>query len=195
MAFERLPDVGFARLRVAQEQRLSGHDHPVGAIAALAGLLQDKGLLQHARVLGGAQTLNRGNAPFAGGADGVNARPFLRTVNEHTACATLRQPTAEFRAVQLEVVAQNVQQRGLGLDPDRVGFSVDQQLQKHSQRAYQANVCTASTLVPRQRPWSPVVWRYDKVRTHRVATHKCRVPGAETHPNAGQAADGTLAFS
>src|SRR5262245_14577039 len=47
---ERRAHIRLARLRIAVEQLLGGHDHAVGTVAALCRLLLDEGRLQRMRV-------------------------------------------------------------------------------------------------------------------------------------------------
>src|SRR5258708_15907684 len=119
MSVERPLHLGFARLRVAREESLSGHDHPIAAIAALAGLFMDERTLQGTRPLRRTETFDRRDSALADGADRIHARSPLHAVDKHTASATLRLPAAEFGAAQLQVVAQNIDQGGSGLGSDR----------------------------------------------------------------------------
>src|ERR1700682_2357877 len=127
MSLERLLDVGLARFRVATEQRLRGHDHSVAAIAALTGLFANERALQHTRLSRRAQPLDRRDPALAGAADGIHARALFDPVDEHTAGAALRLAAAEFGAVQLEVVAQNIEQRRIGPDLNGVSRTVNPQ--------------------------------------------------------------------
>src|ERR1700681_2801638 len=141
MSLERLLYVGLARFRVAHEQRLRGHDHPAAAIAALTGLFADERTLQHTWLLRSAQPLDRRDPALAGGADGIHARALFNPVDEHTARAALRLAAAEFSAVQLEVVAQNVEQRRIGPDLNGVRRAVNPQCEyrRHGDSPLQGN--------------------------------------------------------
>ena len=57
--------------------------------------------------------------PLAAADDRRHARAHRLAVDQHRAGAALREPAAELRAVQLEVVAQDVEQRGVRLDRRR----------------------------------------------------------------------------
>ena len=111
---ERLRDLGARRRRVPVEQRLGGDQDAGQAIAALAGLLVEKGLLQRVRPVGAAEPLDRRDR-FAG--DGRHAalpQDFSGcAVDQHHAAAALLEPAAESRAHQAEMVAQHVEQRRL----------------------------------------------------------------------------------
>src|SRR5258706_13784111 len=116
MPFERLLDLRLARLGILGEQRLRGHDHAVAAEAALARLLLDERRLQPARLLRRAQALERGDALAGEIRDRRHARARLAAFDQHRAGAALPQAAAELRAVPLQAVAQDVEQRRLGLD-------------------------------------------------------------------------------
>src|SRR5258708_5935236 len=125
MSLERPLHLGFARLRVAREECLCGHDHPITAIAALTGLFMDERTLQGTGLLRRTNTSDRGDRALAEGADRIHARASLHAVDKHTASATLRLPAAEFGAAQLQIVAQNIEQGGSGLGPDRASRAVN----------------------------------------------------------------------
>src|ERR1700731_3066134 len=127
MSLERLLHVRLARLRVAREQRLRSYDHAIAAIAALTGLFMDERTLQHARLLRRTQALDRGDAALADRADGMHARPSFNPVDQHAARAALCLAAAEFGAAQLEVVAQDIKQRRIGLGFDGAGRAVNLQ--------------------------------------------------------------------
>ena len=100
IAGQRLFDLGVGGLGVFVEQRFGGHDHAIDAVAALHGLLVDKGLLDLVHLLGGAETFEGGDglvlrAAHRGdaGADGV-------AVDDYGASAALRQAAAELGAVE-----------------------------------------------------------------------------------------------
>ena len=109
---ERVGDLFPRRRRVMVEQCL-GCDQDAGqAIAALAGLLVDKGLLQRMRPVRRAQAFDRHDVLAGDGRDRL-AAGFLRpAVDQHHAAAALFEAAAEFGPHQTEMVAQNVEQRG-----------------------------------------------------------------------------------
>src|SRR5258707_5140273 len=116
MSLERTLNLGFARLRVAREKCLCGHDHPIAAIAALAGLFKDERTLQGPGALRRSEAFDRRDSALADRADRIHARASLHAVDEHTASATLRLPAPAIGAPQLQVLAQNIDQGGGGLD-------------------------------------------------------------------------------
>jgi hypothetical protein len=70
---------------------------------------------------------------------------LFNPIDEHTARAALRLAAAEFGAVQLEIVAQNVEQRRIGPDPNGVSRTVNPQCEygRHG-----AIVCTLTAMSP-----------------------------------------------
>src|SRR5437870_4903199 len=61
MVVQRALDFFVAGIWIAIQQRLCGHDHAVGAVTALSGLLVDEGPLQRVRFLEGTQSLQGGD--------------------------------------------------------------------------------------------------------------------------------------
>ena len=99
---------------------------PDKAIAALASLLVEKGLLQRMRALGAAQTFDGGDL-FPSDAPNRFGATFLRyAVDQHHAAAALLEPTAEARAHEAKFVAQHVKQRRLlVIERNADGFAID----------------------------------------------------------------------
>src|SRR6186997_2003990 len=58
---KRIFDVGFGRLLVLGEESCRLHDHSIDAVAALRGLLVDKGLLHPVRLVRRAKAFQRDN--------------------------------------------------------------------------------------------------------------------------------------
>src|ERR1700722_12770752 len=159
MPLERPLHLALARLRVARQQCLRGHDHPAAAITALAGLFADERTLQHTRLSRSAQALDRRDPALTGGADGKHARALFNPIHQHAARAALRLAAAEFRAVQVEVIAENVEQRRIGrslygmrrtVDPEceyrRHGASPLQGTDAFPPRVTDAIVCTITAI-------------------------------------------------
>src|SRR5207237_6479567 len=97
------------------------------AEAALARLLLDERALQGMELLDGAETLDGRDAPLDRRRNGCDARAHVLAVDQHRARATLREPAAELRPVQLEVVAEDIEQRRVCVDRDRPPLTVDAQ--------------------------------------------------------------------
>src|SRR5688572_13011693 len=121
-------------LHLVQELGRLDH-HPVLAVAALRHLLLDPGLLDGMEVVGlrrgarlgppeGRQALERRDRALADSGDGCDARANLLAVVQDRAGTALRETAAEARAVQAELVPQDVQQRRVGRRRDVVNASV-----------------------------------------------------------------------
>ncbi len=108
-------DLAARRRRVAVEERLGGDEDAGQAIAALARLLVEKGLLQRMRPLRGAEPLDRQHSLADDGRDGLTAGFHRLAVDQHHAGAALLETAAEFRADEAEMVAQDVEQRRVGI--------------------------------------------------------------------------------
>lgn len=132
IAGERAANLGFGRLRIALEQVGRRNDHAAGAIAALRGLLDDEGLLQWMQLVEGAEPLQqRGDLIRTEVRDRHHAGAHGRAVDEHRAGAALRTAATEFRAIELEIAAQHVEQRRIRLGLDRTGRPIDRQADGH----------------------------------------------------------------
>jgi hypothetical protein len=55
-----------------------------------------------------------------------------RAVDKHRAGAALGEPAAELRAIELEVIAQHIEQRRVRLGLDRAGCTVHLQADRHA---------------------------------------------------------------
>jgi hypothetical protein len=113
------------RFRIALEQRLRAHDHAGDAVAALRGLVLDERALQRPGMLGGAEAFDRAHVARTDRGDRHQAREGRLAVDDDGAGAALAEPAAELRAVQVQVVAQRVQQRRGWIDVERVPHAVD----------------------------------------------------------------------
>ena len=104
-------DLRLRRRRIAAEQRRGAHDDAGQAVAALARLLIDKGLLQRMRPRLAAQPLDRGDLPALHrryrGVAGLDAAP----VQQHRAASAHARAATEPGTFELQVVAQDVDER------------------------------------------------------------------------------------
>lgn len=117
-------DVGISGLRLAREQRRSGHDLSGLAIAALRHVFRDPSLLQ--RVTAICRKAFDGCDLFSPAiADGELARDYRFAVEMHRASAALAQAAAELRAGKVERIAQDPKQRRIRLDLKRALLLVD----------------------------------------------------------------------
>ena len=108
----RLPDVCLVRLRVAIQIRLRRQDDAAEAEATLHGLLVDERLLNRMGLLEAAESLERRRfCPARNGGDRRDARANGLPFDEDRAAAALPESAPELRTVQLQIVAEHVQQR------------------------------------------------------------------------------------
>ena len=115
---ERLGDLTPRRREVVIEQRLRRDQDAGQTIAALARLLVEKGLLQGMRAVGRTQPFDRQDVP-AGNRRQCLAAGFDRlAVDQHHAAAALFEAAAEFRAEEAEMIAQNIEERRVGVGSD-----------------------------------------------------------------------------
>src|SRR6266852_4729558 len=128
VVLERVSDLALGGVALLGGEEGCGlHHHAVDAVAALGGLLLDEGLLDRVRLLGGAQPLEGDDLGRADLADRDAAGARRLAVHQHGARSALRQPASELGPVQLQVVAEHVEQRGVGFDVQAVGFAVDRE--------------------------------------------------------------------
>src|SRR5262249_32826668 len=100
------------------------HDPAVDAVAALRHLLLHVGLLDRMRLLGRAEAGKGDDLAAAHRRHRRHAGAHRLAVDVHGAGAALRQPAAEMRVVERELVAQRVEQRHVGIGVDRVDLAV-----------------------------------------------------------------------
>eukprot|EP01132_Coremiostelium_polycephalum_P020033 gene20034-23819_t len=156
--------LGFAGVGIAVEQGLGGHDHAVEAVAALGGLFIDEGLLHRVRGLAGAEAFEGDDVAAHGTRQGEDAGTCSHAVDDHRAGAALPQAAAVFGAVELQVIAQDQQQRGVGHCADFAGVAVD--LKRYR------DVLAGHSLRPLDLVKCPL---------HQTVKKKRRVPGVSRH--------------
>ena len=117
-------DLNVRRLRVGFQQRAGRPDHAVDAITALNCLLIDKGLLQFARLAVLAQAFQRGDGFFCQGADGQQTRAGRHALRMNSTGTALAEATAILCTIKCQVVAQNVEQRGVRISGYSLRFSI-----------------------------------------------------------------------
>src|SRR3954470_14777790 len=96
VAVERFAHFGGGRRRIAIEKRLGGDHHAAAAVAALARLFVDEGLLQGMGFVDRAQALDGGDLALDRG-DRRDAGADLLAVEQHAASAALSEAAAEAR--------------------------------------------------------------------------------------------------
>src|SRR5215470_14005552 len=121
---QRLLDLVVRRSGVGVEQRFGGHDHAVDAIAALKRLFIDESFLQRMKLLCRSESFQSRHRAIANGLNFGHAGTDGFTVHDDRTSAALSEAATEFRPVQLEIVAQNVKQRSVGIDFDDLFFAV-----------------------------------------------------------------------
>jgi hypothetical protein len=99
------------RLGVVSEQFGGCHHHAGGAISALRSLFRDERGLNTTGILLSAQSLNGGNFPAydSGYRSGAGTRSL--SIDQNGARTALAQSATKLRAVQIEIVAQDVKYR------------------------------------------------------------------------------------
>ena len=112
-------------MRVAGEQRGSGHDLAGLAIAALNDLEIEPGLLDLGAGRRRADRLDGGDLGCADAVDRSDAGAGGGAVDMHRAGAAERHAAAELGAGHAEHVAQHPQERRVAVDIDAMGGSVD----------------------------------------------------------------------
>src|ERR1700761_1952273 len=123
---ETVTDVLFGRAWRCRKQRCRLHDHAVGTVGALPGLLGDEGGLHRMRLSLLAQSFEGYDRMPRGARDGKLAGAYRVTVHQNRAGAALAEPAAEFWPTQVEVVAQGIKQRHVGIvGIDAVRLAVD----------------------------------------------------------------------
>src|SRR5262249_2029476 len=117
-AGERILDLGVARLLVAVEQRRRSHDPPLYAVSP--PLLLAVGLRDRMRLLGRAEAGECHPLAVADRRHRRHAGADRLAVEMHRAGAALREPAAEVRVVEPDVVAQGIEQRHVRIGIDRI---------------------------------------------------------------------------
>src|SRR6185295_19992878 len=130
VSVKRLRNLRARGLGVFIEQRLGRNQDTGKAIAALAGLLVEKGLLQRMRVFAAAQTLD-GDDRFSRDAPDRFCATFLRcTVDQNHATAALFEPAAKAGAHETKFITQHVEERRfLAVGENADGFAVDRKIE------------------------------------------------------------------
>src|SRR6266567_388193 len=102
-------------MRSLRQQRCSGHDLSALAVSALRNIFCDPSLLQWMQSVC-AQAFDRRDAFAPSLRNRHSARTSQRAIDMNAASAAQPGATAEFRAGQLQRVAQDPQQRSFGGD-------------------------------------------------------------------------------
>src|SRR5262249_30477254 len=116
VAVKRLGDFGARWSRISVEQCLRSVHDADKTISALACLLFEERLLQRVRSLRRSQPFNRRNRLAGDTPNRLGARLFRLPLDQHHATTALLEAAAEPCPHQAQVIAQDVQQRGLFID-------------------------------------------------------------------------------
>lgn len=126
IVIERTSNLVARRCRIAVEQRLGRDQDAAETIAALARLLLKKGLLQRMRLVRRAKAFDGRDAAAGDACDRAPAGFHRRAINQNKAAAALLKATAETRADQPELIAQDIEQRHVVVRHDNIdGPAVD----------------------------------------------------------------------
>jgi hypothetical protein len=120
---------------VRVEQRLRREHLPVLAVAALRDLLVDPRLLDGMERAVGRKPFERRDLDALHRGNGPDAGAHRLALDEHGARPALAQSAPEVRPVQVEVVAQHVQERRRGIDVQGVRLAVHPQSDGHHGRS------------------------------------------------------------
>jgi hypothetical protein len=120
-----VPDLLLGRVGIALQEIGGGHDHPRRAVAALQAVVVPEGLLERVQLVAVGHALD-GLDLGAVGLDGKHRAALHRVaVDVHRARAAVGGVTADVRAGQTQVVAQQMDQEQTRLDFDLVVLPVD----------------------------------------------------------------------
>ena len=128
IGLQRGANLRLARGRLVLEQRLRAHHHAGNAVAALRSLQLDERALHRPGLFRGAETLERGDAPAPHDRDRRDAGEDRLAVGEHGAGAALPEPAAELGGIELEVLAQHIEERRRRIGVDLVRAPIDIEL-------------------------------------------------------------------
>jgi hypothetical protein len=126
VAVQGLPDVFARRGGVLLQQVHRGHHHARGAVAALSGLLVEEGLLDRMQAAAGRQPLDGRDRAVRARDRQVAGGPGA-PVDQHEARPAQAQPATEARPGEAQVMAENIEQRRVGLAADGVLNAIDDQ--------------------------------------------------------------------
>ena len=118
---------GVGRFGIPLQQGLRPHHHAGDTIAALRRLLLDEGALDRRRRLDRSQAFERRDLPALQQHQRRDAGQHRLAVDDHRAGAALAEAAAEFGGVELEIVAQHIEQRRIGIRVDLMVLTIDLQ--------------------------------------------------------------------
>ena len=123
-ALERTRHLFRGGVWVLVKKRFGGQNPAVQAIAALEGLRLDERRLDRVGMLGGAETLQGDDFFSVCAGDRKHARSHGNLVKKHGARAALAESATEARIIEAGVVAENIEERALGIDINLMRLAV-----------------------------------------------------------------------
>ena len=118
-------NLGVRGVGIPLQQRLCTHDHARYAIAALRGLLVHEGTLQRPGMLDRAESLECRDLLASENLDRDDAGKHRLAIDDHGAGAALAEPAAVLGSIELKILPQHIQQRGLRVGVDRTNPAID----------------------------------------------------------------------
>jgi hypothetical protein len=109
-----------------QEMRSCDHK-PGSAEPALDGLLVDEGLLDTVQGTRLGQVFNGRNGLTGNFSQGDFAGRAAFVIDQYHTCPALLQPTSELRSDQSEIIAQDIQEGGIGIGVEGKGLIVNEE--------------------------------------------------------------------
>jgi hypothetical protein len=123
-ALARAADVAVGRFRIRVEERFCRHHPTVQAVPALKRLLVDERLLHRMWTAGRREPFDGDDLPAGCARHRQRTRAHGAVVDEHRAGAALSESASEAWVVELQRVAQHIEQRTVRLDVDDVRRAV-----------------------------------------------------------------------
>jgi hypothetical protein len=111
-------------MKILLEQRDCRHDHPGSAVSALQGFFVEKGLLHGVKLIAVRQTFNRSNLLLPNRGRFGDAGPLRFAANQHSTGAALAFATSVLCTGEIQLLAENAEERGLGIGFNGDGSSV-----------------------------------------------------------------------
>jgi hypothetical protein len=118
-------DFRVRRIRPFPQHRDAGHNHPAGAIAALKSVVFQEGFLKRMKLAISLQAFDRENFSLPNAPDCQQAGPNSRAIQQDSACAATPLAASVFGAREIQVIAQDAQQRPLAIDINRGIRAID----------------------------------------------------------------------
>jgi hypothetical protein len=131
-------NLGVSGLGGLGEQRSRRHDLSRLAIAALRDVDFDPGALD-GMTAGGGEAFNRCDVFSGHGRNRRDAAADRGALDVHGTGAAERHAASEFSAGHVEGVAENPEQRHVGIDVDRCGFSVEDEMSRHEETSSESS--------------------------------------------------------